>query len=146
VSEVDDVARRFRRQQRRRAAIGWTSAVIVIGLIVAAAIFGKDETKNESERPNPFGYSMTAKQYASLRPGLEEELFVNRLEQTGLPENLTKGRYVRLFPSHGDNVTCSYWEISGRAGVLARVCFSSPKGLLVQKLERNAAGAFGVNA
>ena len=99
-----------------------------------------------AEHPNPFGYSMTTEQYGALRMGLDEQRFVNRLEQTGLPENLTKRRYVRLFPAHGDGIVCSYWEISDHADLLARVCFSSSRGRLVQKLERNAAGAFGVTA
>jgi hypothetical protein len=137
---------RYRRQQRRRAVIGWGAGVIAIALFVAAGIFGDDESGTGVRHPNPFGYSMTAKQYAGLRPGLEENLFVNRLEQTGLPENLTQERYVRLFPSHGDNVICSYWEIAGQEGVVARVCFSSPQGRLVQKLRRRAGSEFGVSA
>jgi hypothetical protein len=84
---------------------------------------------------------MSAKQYAALRPGLEPQLFVNRLEQTGLPENLTKERYIRLFPPHHEDVVCSYWEISDHPGALARVCFSSSTGRLVQKLQRAAIDA-----
>jgi hypothetical protein len=117
-----------------------------VGLIVAATIAGGGEDRSTPQHPNPFGYAMTAKQYAALRAGLDESLFVNRLEQTGLPENLTKERFVRLFPPHSDDLTCSYWEIADRPGLIARVCFSSPEGRLVQKLERSAAGAFGVNA
>ena len=97
-------------------------------------------------RPNPFGYSMTARQYGALRSGLGESTFVNRLEQSGLPENLTKLRFVRLFPPHGGNVVCSFWEISDRPQLIARVCFSNSQGRLVQKLERRVAGAFGVDA
>lgn len=137
---------RYRRQQRRRAAIAWAVAALFLGLFALAAIVGGDEGRDGPERPNPFGYSMTTKQYVALRPGLEQQLFVNRLEQTGLPENLTKGRYVRLFPPHGDDVVCSYWEIADHPALLARVCFSSLEGRLVQKLERSAAGAFGVTA
>jgi hypothetical protein len=137
---------RYRRQQRRRAAIAWTVAALCVGLFVLAALVGGDEDQGGHERPSPFGYSMTTRQYVALRPGLEVQHFVNRLEQTGLPENLTKGRYVRLFPPHGDAVTCSYWEIADHPELVARVCFSSPEGRLVQKLERNAAGAFGVTA
>ncbi|HEX3734456.1 MAG TPA: hypothetical protein VHU86_04805 [Solirubrobacterales bacterium] len=75
---------------------------------------GSGEDRHVHERPDPFGYSMTAAKYAALRPGLGMTEFVDRLQQTGLPENLTKGHYVRLFPRHGDNVTCSYWEIANR--------------------------------
>ena len=95
---------------------------------------------NARVNPSPASF---AQQYAALRPGLEEQLFVNRLEQTGLPENLTKDRYIRLFPPHGEDVLCSYWEIADRPGIVARICFSSTAGRLVQKLERTAANAAG---
>jgi hypothetical protein len=138
---------RYRRQQRRRGVIAWSVAGLFMGLF-ALVVIGASGEKDQGghERPNPFGYSMSSRQYAALRSGLDEQRFVNRLEQTGLPENLTKERYVRLFPPHGDAVTCSYWEIADHRGVVARVCFSSSEGRLVQKLERNAAGAFGVTA
>jgi hypothetical protein len=139
----DETAGRYRRQQRRRAAIAWITAVLCVGLFVVAVIAGGNEESKGHEHPNPFGYSMTAKQYAALRPGLEQQLFVNRLEQTGLPENLTRNRYVRLFPPHGDDLVCSYWEIDDHLGVVARVCFSSSEGRLVQKLERTAVDASG---
>jgi hypothetical protein len=128
---------RYRRQQRRRAVIGWAFAVPIVALFVIGAIVGDSgEDQHVHERPDPFGYSMTAAQYAALRPGLEMADFVDRLQQTGLPENLTKEPYVRLFPRHGDDVTCSYWEIADRLDRVARVCFSSPAARLVQKLER----------
>jgi len=133
----------YRRQQRRRGVIAWVTAAVFLGLFIAAVIAGGDEEDKGHEHPNPFGYSMTTKQYAALRPGLEEQLFVNRLEQTGLPENLTKDRYTRLFPPHAEDVLCSYWEIADREGVVARICFSTPAGRLVQKLERTAADAAG---
>jgi hypothetical protein len=80
---------RYRRQQRRRAVIGWAIGALAVGLFVVGAIAAGDEERRGHERPNPFGYSMTTAQYEALRPGLEEQAFVNRLEQTGLPENLT---------------------------------------------------------
>jgi len=133
----------YRRQQRRRGVIAWVTAAFFIVLFVVAVIAGGNEESGGHEHPNPFGYAMTAKQYAALRPGLEEQLFVNRLEQTGLPENLTKDRYVHLFPPHGEDVVCSYWEIADHPGVVARICFSSSEGRLVQKLQRTAADAAG---
>lgn len=117
-----------------------------MGLVVVGAIAGGGEDHGAPERSGPFGYTMSTEQYAALQPGLDESVFVNRLEQAGLPENLTKERYVRLFPPHGDDITCSYWEIAGNRAFVARVCFSSPEGRLVQKLERSVAGAFGVTA
>jgi hypothetical protein len=128
---------RYRRQQRRRAVIGWVFAVPVLALFVLGLIVsGSEEDHGVHQRPDPFGYSMTAAQYAALRPGLQMVDFVDHLQQTGLPENLAKERYVRLFPRHGDDVTCSYWEIADRLDRVARVCFSSPAARLVQKLQR----------
>ncbi len=119
----------------------------MIALIVLGALFGGEEGNGHREHPNPFGYSMTAEQYAGLRPGLDEQDFVDRLEQTGLPENLTATRYVELFPPHSEAVVCSFWEISDRSEVVARICFSDAEGRLVGKLERGASGGgFGVSA
>jgi hypothetical protein len=144
---MDERPDRFRRQQRRRAIIAWGTVGIVIALIVLGALFGGEEGNGHREHPNHFGYSMTAAQYAGLRRGLDEQEFVDRLEQTGLPENLTAARYVELFPPHSEAVVCSFWEISDRTEVVARICFSDSAGRLVQKLERGASGAgFGVSA
>ncbi len=46
-------------------------------------------------------------------------------------------KYARLFPPHSDHVGCTYWYVTGRDGVLARLCFTSPDGLLKQKLLRD---------
>jgi hypothetical protein len=135
---VADPTPTFRRQQRRRAIIAWATAAIVVALIAVGAIFGEDEGDGGNGHPDAFGYSMTASQFAGLRPGLDEGDFVDRLEQTGLPENLTSSRYVELFPPHSEDVECSYWEITDRPGRVARICFSSSEGRLVQKLQRGA--------
>jgi hypothetical protein len=136
-----------RRRQRRRAIIAWFSAAIVVALFAFGAIFGGDDEGDRDDSPGPFGYAMTADQYAALRKGLDESDFVNRLEQTGLPENLTSSRFVLLFPPHSDDVICSFWEISDRPEYVARICFSDSGARLVQKLQRNASGGeFGVSA
>jgi hypothetical protein len=143
---VSDPGTIHRRRQRRRAIIAWSSAAIVVVLFAIAAIFGGEEEDGGGDHPDPFGYSMTADQYDGLRKGLAENDFVNRLQQTGLPENLTSSRYVRLFPPHSDDVICSFWEISDRPEYLARICFSDPAAELVQKLQRSASEGFGVSA
>jgi hypothetical protein len=134
---VADPTPTFRRQQRRRAIVAWATAAIVVALFAAGAIFGADEEGGHGH-PGRFGYSMTASQYAGLRLGLDQGDFVERLEQTGLPENLTSSRYVELFPPHSEDFECSYWEITDRPGRVARICFSSSEGRLVQKLQRGA--------
>jgi hypothetical protein len=125
---------RYRRQQRRRAIIAWSTAVVAVALIALAAILAPDEEEG-TIRFVSTGYAMTTAQYAELETGLAEGEFLDRLGQTGLAEAETSDRYVALFPPHEEDVTCSYWEISDRLGQVARVCFDDD-GELVQKLER----------
>ena len=133
----------YRRQQRRRAIIAWGSVAVVIALFAIGAAFGESDSGGSDggggaqEHPNPFGFSMTAAQYDSLQRGLDETSFLGQLQQTGIPEVHTEDRYVELFPPHDEGLDCSYWEISDEEGQVARICFSSPGGELVQKLERN---------
>ncbi|MBA3866834.1 MAG: hypothetical protein H0X42_10915 [Solirubrobacterales bacterium] len=129
----------YRRQQRRRAIVAWVTLALFVAAIGLSIAFAPDERDHGHEPPNPFGDSMTSAQYRGLEPGLEQQAFVDRLEQTGLPENLTQQLYVELFPPHSEDVLCSFWEISDRPEHVARVCFSDPEGRLVQKLERGAA-------
>jgi hypothetical protein len=144
---VADPSSIHRRRQRRRAIIAWGTAAIVVVLAALGAIFGGEEEDGAGEHPDAFGYAMTAAQYDSLRRGLDESDFVDRLQQTGLPENLTNSRFVLLFPPHSDEVLCSFWEISDRPEYVARICFSDPGGKLVQKLQRSASEeGFGVSA
>lgn len=125
------------RQQRRRAIIAWTTAVLAVALVAVGAIFGESARQEEvSVHPIPFGYTMTASQYAGLRTGLDEGAFFRQLGKAGLTEAETQEAYVGLFPPHEDDVTCSYWAISDRTGRLARICFDD-EGRLIQKLERD---------
>jgi hypothetical protein len=125
---------RYRRQQRRRAVIGWVTAVAAVALIVLGAILGSGERRETFAILAP-GYAMTSAQFEELEEGLGEEDFRDRLGQAGLSEDEVKGRYVALFPPHEAGVTCTYWKISDRLGRVARVCFDED-GKLVQKLER----------
>lgn len=64
---------------------------------------------------------------------------MDNLQQSGKPENLVADRFVKLFPRHQPSaVSCSYWQITGSSTLLVRLCFSSPAGKLVQKLERRS--------
>jgi hypothetical protein len=136
----------YRRRQRRRAIIAWSTGAVAVLFFILATILGAAEKRIEPESPNPFGYAMTSGQYDGLRHGLSLGAFLDQLEKTGLPENHTKGRYIQLFPPHNDEVHCSYWEISDELEEVARICFDSG-GRLVEKLQRDAGEeAFGVSA
>jgi hypothetical protein len=135
------------RRQRRRAVIAWGTAAIVVALFAIGALFGGEDEGGGEDQHGAFGYAMTADQYDALRPGLAESDFVDRLQQTGLPENLTNSRYVLLFPPHSEDVVCSFWEISDRPEYVARICFSDPGAKLVEKLQRSVPDeGFGVAA
>lgn len=123
-----------RRQQRRRAIIAWSTAVVAVGLIALAAILAPAEEEEPIRFVSP-GYAMTSDQYANLEDGLDEGEFLDRLGQTGLAEAETPERFVALFPPHEADVTCSYWAISDQVDRVARICFDDG-GELVQKLER----------
>jgi hypothetical protein len=138
---------RHRRQQRRRALIGWLVGGLLLALFVLAAILGGDEEKHQPG-PQPlhsagfFDYHMTSGQYAGLHTGEKESAVLIRLGKVGLPESETDIVFVQLFPPHDESVECSYWAIIDAFATVARLCFSSPEGVLLQKLERDLAGEF----
>ena len=135
----------YRRRQRRRAIIAWSTGGVCVLLFALAALLGAAaEHEAEPEAQDPFGYSMSSEQFDELDNGLSLGAFLDQLEMTGLPEDRTKGRYVQLFPPHTDEVRCSYWEISDELEQVARVCFDAG-GRLVEKLQRDAGEeSFGV--
>ena len=108
-------------------------------LITAATLTGCASSGSTPAANNPFGDTITTQQYASLRLGQGEQAIVNRLQMSGKPENLVADRIVRLFPRHDPSAgACSYWQIAGDSALIVRLCFSSPAGKLVQRLERHA--------
>lgn len=117
---------------------GAFAALIAVGVIAGSVLDSKG-----AHDSNPFNAEMTLSQYDALRLGAAEQDVVDGLQQTGLPEHQIQEKYERLFPPHTDGVACSYWYISGQGGELARLCFSSPDGLLKQKLRREAKAAAG---
>jgi hypothetical protein len=107
-------------------------------LIVASALAGCGSSSSTASR-NQFGDTITKQQYASLTLGQDEQTIVDRLQESGKPENLVADRFVRLFPRHhASAVSCSYWQIARDPTLLVRLCFSSPAGRLLQKLERRS--------
>lgn len=131
--------RGLRRQQRRRAMVGWGFGVLIVAGTIAAGVFGASGSGGSGPKPAEFtAYDMTQNQYEGLAHGLEEQVFVDRLQKVGLPESLAPSHYVKLFPPHAEDVDCSYWKISDVPEHIARICFSSPGAKLVQKSETYA--------
>jgi hypothetical protein len=108
-------------------------------LIAATTLAGCGSSNSAPAHKNPLGDAITQKQYTSLKLGQDEQTIVNRLQQSGKPEDRVAERLIKLFPRHDpDAVACSYWQVAGDSTLLVRLCFSSPAGKLVQKLERRA--------
>jgi hypothetical protein len=137
---------RHRRQQLRRALIGWIAGGGLLALFVVAAILGGDGS-DESEpisahAASLFDYHLSSDQFEGLRTGETETAVLEELGKVGLPEGETPIEVIELFPHHDDSVLCSYWEISDAGETAARLCFSRPDGILRQKLERDLSGLF----
>ena len=122
--------------------VGWGFGVLIVAGTIAAGVFGgSGDGGGGGPGPKPAdstAYEMTQHQFDGLDNGLEERAFVDRLQTAGLSENLAPAHYVKLFPSHAEDVTCSFWRISDVPEHIARICFSSPGGKLVQKDETYA--------
>jgi hypothetical protein len=138
---------RHRRQQLRRALVGWVGGGAILALLIVAGILGGDE-KHEETDPIPahsaglFDYHMSSSQFDRLHTGESEKTVLAELGKVGLPESETKIVFIRLFPPHEEGLVCSYWQISDAAYTVARLCFSREEGVLRQKLERELSGAF----
>lgn len=132
--------KRHRRRQLRRALIGWLGGFAIIALIVVAAIAGGDEKEEVVTVPVHSGgvldFHMTTAEYQGLHEGEAQSSVLSELGRVGLPESQTPTPIITLFPSHDDHVTCSYWQIVDAPETAARLCFSTPGGVLEQKLER----------
>jgi hypothetical protein len=128
---------RYRRQQRRRAFIGWGSGLTAIVLIALGAIFSDGDQQRRETVLVPYGETMTSTEYGAIGENEDQAEVLQRLGKSGRPESLTEGYVLVLFPPHSEDVSCSYWEFSDEPQIFARLCFDSSDGHLVQKLERN---------
>lgn len=137
--------RRHRRQQLRRALIGWIGGAGVLALLILAGILGGDERTSESDPISAHAvgfFDMTSDEFDQLHTGETENAVLERLGKPGSPEGDTPIEIVSLFPSHDDSVSCSYWLISDADETAARLCFSRPGSILRQKLERQLSPHF----
>ncbi len=128
---------RYRRQQRRRAVVGWGVGLATIALVVLGAVLGGGEQKQQRTFAVPYGETMTAAEYDAIDEGEGEAEVLERLGKSGRPQSLTENYVLVLFPPPSDGVTCSYWEFSDEPQIFARLCFDGSDGELVQKLARD---------
>jgi hypothetical protein len=126
----------YRRRQRRRAIIAWSSVGVVIAVVGLVAIFGGDA--KDSTAPTPslhlFSTEMTSRQFEAIHQGESESKVLLRLQSVGLQEDQVESSELPgLFPVRPRHSICSYWSLSDAPGHLVRLCFSDPQGVLVEK-------------
>lgn len=123
----------YRRRQRRRALIGWVGGfVVIVAFFVLVAVFGHDDRERRIIHV-PYGDVMTSRDFAEIRLGEEDVVVLERLAETGRPEELTKKFVLVLFPPAPEDTYCVYWELSDEPDVFARLCFSTDDGELIDK-------------
>lgn len=131
---------RHRQRQLRRALIGWLGGFAIVALLTVAVIAGGPEKREIVTIPTHAGgfldYHMTAREYEGLHEGEEERAVLHELGRIGLPESETPIPIISLFPNHRASLVCSYWQIVDAPETAARLCFTTPDGVLEQKLER----------
>ena len=124
----------YRRRQRRRAFIGWSTVVAVAAVVVVAIVFGGSETHTTTTVGNVFSAEMTSSQYEAIHKGQSEALVLNRLGTVGVQEDqIEESQLPGAFPARPADSVCSYWILSDAPGHLVRLCFSDPRGVLLQK-------------
>jgi hypothetical protein len=124
---------RYRRRQRRRALIGWIGGFLVVaGFVVLIAVGGDDHHDRRTIKV-PYGDVMTSHDFDEVHLGEEDVVVLERLAETGRPENLTKKFVLVLFPPVPDDAYCAYWEFSDEPQIFARLCFDSDDGAMVEK-------------
>ena len=127
----------YRRRQRRRALIGWIGGFLaIVAFVVLAAVFGHDHHERRIINV-PYGDVMTSGDFAEIHLGEEDVVVLERLAQTGRPEELTKKFVLVLFPPPPEDTYCVYWEFSDEPEIFARLCFSTDDGELVDKRRHN---------
>jgi hypothetical protein len=127
----------YRRRQRRRAIIAWSSVGLVVVLVGLVSIFGGSDAHQTTTVGRPFqlfSSEMTSQQFEAIQKGESESKVLLALQSVGLQEDQVESSELSsLFPTRPQHSTCSYWTLSDAPGHLVRLCFSDPEGVLVQK-------------
>lgn len=123
----------YRRRQRRRALIGWFGGFLAIAaFVVLIAVGGSDHHERRIVKV-PYGDVMTSHDFEEVHLGEEDVVVLERLAESGRPENLTKEFVLVLFPPVPEGAYCVYWEFSDEQEIFARLCFAKDGGEMVDK-------------
>jgi hypothetical protein len=127
----------YRRRQRRRALIGWVGGFALLAAFVALiAVGGRTEHHRRLIKVAP-GDLMTSHDFEEVHLGEEDVVVLERLAQTGRPEEFTKEYVLDLFPSVPEGAYCVYWEFSDEPQIFARTCFDKDDGEMIEKSRHN---------
>jgi hypothetical protein len=127
----------YRRRQRRRALIGWIGGFVVLAAFVALIAVGADDHHERRIIKVPYGDVMTSHDFEEVHLGEEDIVVLERLAETGRPEELTKEYVLVLFPPKPEGSYCVYWEFSDEQEIFARLCFDKESGEMVDKRKHN---------
>jgi hypothetical protein len=122
-----------RRRQRRRALIGWIGGFLVLAGFVVSISIGGGEHHERRLIKVPYGDVMTSRDFDEVHLGEEDVVVLERLAETGRPEELTKKFVLVLFPPVPEGAYCVYWEFSDEPDMFARLCFKKDDGELIEK-------------
>jgi hypothetical protein len=126
-----------RRRQRRRALIGWIGGFLGLAAFVALVIVGASDEHHRHIVKVPYGDVMTSHDFEEVHLGEEDVVVLERLAETGRPEELTKQYVLVLFPPVPQGAYCVYWEFSDEQQIFARLCFDKENGEMVEKRKHN---------
>jgi hypothetical protein len=123
----------YRRRRRRRALIGWFGGFpAIVAFFVLVAVLGDDHHERRIVKV-PYGDVMTSHDFEEVHLGEEDVVVLERLAESGRPENLTKEFVLVIFPPVPEGAYCVYWEFSDEQQIFARLCFSTDNGEMVDK-------------
>lgn len=123
----------YRRRQRRRALIGWIGGFLALGVFILVLVAAGHAERERRMVRVPYGDIMTSHDFEEVHLGEEDVVVLERLAESGRPENKTKEYVLVLFPPVPEDAYCAYWEFSDEQDVFARLCFSKDNGEMVEK-------------
>jgi hypothetical protein len=125
----------YRRRQRRRAVIAWSTLGALAVVALAIVLGGEDHASGPSG--HIFPAEMTSSQYQQLHKGETGLAVFKAIGSTGLQEDeVQETDLLHLFLPPPAESTCSFWTLSDAPDHQVRLCFSTTEGVLLQKAVR----------
>jgi hypothetical protein len=133
-----DATALYRRRQRRRAVIAWSTLGVIVAIVVLAIVFGgEDKGSGPGSMVRIFTSEMSSSQYEQLHKGEAGLAVFKEVGSTGVPEGeFEEPEVLRMFPPPPRESSCSFWTLSDAPDHHVRLCFSTAEGVLLQKVVR----------